>query len=118
VAGALSGAPPLTDPAVLAELAAAVGPGRLAALVALFAEETEGRLARLAARPPWPEVEAEAHGLASAAATFGCAALAARAAALEAAAVARRQAETDALLAELPALARRSLAEFAGAGTK
>jgi CheY-like chemotaxis protein/HPt (histidine-containing phosphotransfer) domain-containing protein len=109
VAGALSGAPPLTDPAVLAELAAAVGPGRLAALVALFAEETEGRLARLAARPPWPEVEAEAHGLASAAATFGCAALAARASALEAAAAEAREAEALALLAELPPLAARSL---------
>jgi PAS domain S-box-containing protein len=109
VAGALSGAPPLTDPAALAELAAAVGPERLAALVALFAEETEGRLARLAARPPWPEVEAEAHGLASAAATFGCAALAARASALEAAAAEAREAEALALLAELPPLAARSL---------
>jgi hypothetical protein len=56
-----------------------VGPGRLAGLVSLFAEETEGRLARLAARPPWPEVEAEA------------------------------------LLAELPPLAARSLAAL-GAG--
>jgi PAS domain S-box-containing protein len=115
VAGALSGAPPLSDPAVLAELSAAVGPGRLAGLVSLFAEETEGRLARLAARPPWPEVEAEAHGLASAAATFGCAALAARASALEAAASAGRAAEAEALLAELPPLAARSLAAL-GAG--
>lgn len=117
VAGALSGAPPLTDPAVLSDLAAAVGPGRLAALVALFAEETEGRLARLATRPSWPEVEAEAHGLASAAATFGCAALAARASALEAAAAEGREAEAIALLAELPPLAARSLREI-GAGRR
>jgi PAS domain S-box-containing protein len=117
VAGALSGAPPLADRAVLAELAAAVGPGRFAELVALFAEETEGRLARLAARPPWAEVEAEAHGLASAAATFGCAALAARASALEAAAAGAREAEALALLAELPPLARRSLSEI-GAGRR
>ena len=117
VAGAMSGAPPLADPVVLAELSAAVGPARLAALVALFAEETEGRLRRLAACPPWPEVEAEAHGLASAAATFGCAALAARAAALEAAAAAGREAEARALLAELPPLAARSLSGI-GAGRR
>ncbi|MFN6954408.1 MAG: ATP-binding protein [Acetobacteraceae bacterium] len=117
VAGALAGAPPLADPAVLADLSAAVGPARLAALVALFAEETEGRLARLAARPPWPEVEAEAHGLASAAATFGCAVLADRAAALEAAAAAGRKSEAEALLAELPPLVARTLSEI-GAGRR
>lgn len=118
VASALAAAegPPLADAAVLAELAAAVGGGRLPALLRVFAEETEARLARLAARPPLPAVEAEAHGLAAAAGTFGCAALAALASRIEAAAAAGREAEAEALLAELPPLARRSLAAIGAAG--
>ena len=118
VAAALAAAegPPLADRAVLEDLGAAVGGGRLAALLRVFAEETEARLARLAGRPPLPVVEAEAHGLAAAAGTFGCAALAALAARIEAAAAAGTEAEAMALLAELPPLVRRSLAAIGTAG--
>jgi PAS domain S-box-containing protein len=117
VAAALAAAqgPPLADPAVLAALSATVGADRLSALARVFAAETHQRLARLAASPSLAAIEAEAHGLAAAAGTFGCAALAALAARIEQAAAAGEEATARALLAELPPLVRRSL-QAIGAG--
>lgn len=117
VAAALAAAEgsPLADAAVLAALSAAVGAERLPALARVFATETRQRLARLAASPSLAAIEAEAHGLATAAGTFGCAALAALAARIEQAAAAGEEAAARALLAELPPLVRRSL-QAIGAG--
>ena len=104
--------PALLDHATLEELRSAVGPGRLPRLIGVFAEETRARLARLAATEELRVIEEEAHGLKSAAGTFGAAALREAAAALEAACLAGDQARALRLKQDLPALAERSLAAF------
>ncbi|HZF77460.1 MAG TPA: ATP-binding protein, partial [Acetobacteraceae bacterium] len=76
----------LLDHATLAELRAAVGPGRLPQLLDIFAEETQARLGRLTPGQDRAVIEAEAHALAAAAGTFGAAALRDAARALEGAA--------------------------------
>jgi len=104
--------PALLDHTTLDELRSAVGPGRLPRLVGVFAEETRARLARLAATEDLRAIEDEAHGLKSAAGTFGAAALRQAAAALEAACVAGEAATALALRNRLPALVERSLAAY------
>jgi hypothetical protein len=104
--------PSLLDHATLDELRSAVGPGRLPSLLGVFAEETRARLARLAVTTDLAAIEEEAHGLKSAAGTFGAAALREAAAALEAACVAGRQPAALALRDALPALVERSLAAY------
>jgi len=111
-------APPgLIDGGILAEMADAVGPLRLPHLIAVFAEETEARMAQLSravAAGDRAAVAHLAHGLRSAAGTFGATALAEAARALETASLA---AESDiARAAEpLPALAAASLAALRAA---
>jgi hypothetical protein len=78
--------PVLLDRETLEELRAAVGPGRLPRLIAVFAEETRARLKRIlgaATSGDLSAVEHDAHALKSAAGTFGSAALRDRAATLE-----------------------------------
>ena len=104
--------PALIDHTTLDELRSAVGPGRLPRLVGVFAEETRARLARLAATEDLRAIEDEAHGLKSAAGTFGAAALREAAAALEAACVDGEAATALALRNRLPALVERSLAAY------
>jgi PAS domain S-box-containing protein len=104
--------PALLDLATLEELRSAVGPGRLPRLIEVFAEETRARLARLAGTEDLRAIEDEAHGLKSAAGTFGAAALREAAAAIEAACLAGDAARALALKAALPALAERSLAAY------
>lgn len=104
---------PLIDRAVLAELRESVDPGRLPQLLALFAEETEARLARLAeavAGQTLDEVARLAHALKSSAGAFGAAALARAVAALEEEARAGRAAEVARLAERVSGLARTSLA--------
>ncbi|MCS6921707.1 MAG: Hpt domain-containing protein, partial [Elioraea sp.] len=104
---------PLIDRAVLAELRESVDPGRLPQLLALFAEETEARLARLAeavAGQTLDEVARLAHALKSSAGAFGAAALARAVAALEEEARAGRAAEVARLAERVSGLARASLA--------
>jgi PAS domain S-box-containing protein len=108
------GAPTLLDRTTLEELRSAVGPGRLPRLIGVFAEETRARLARLAATTDLAAIEEEAHGLKSAAGTFGAAALREAAAALEAACVAGEAHTALALRDSLPALVERSLAAYPG----
>jgi CheY-like chemotaxis protein/HPt (histidine-containing phosphotransfer) domain-containing protein len=82
-AGGVATAPPpragaLVDPGVLAEMADAVGPGRMPHLFSVFAEETQQRLAQLdraVAAGDLSAVAHLAHGLRSAAGTFGATAL-------------------------------------------
>jgi HPt (histidine-containing phosphotransfer) domain-containing protein len=105
-------APALLDHTTLDELRSAVGPGRLPRLIGVFAEETRARLARLAATTDLMAIEEEAHGLKSAAGTFGAAALRETAAALEAACVAGEARTALALRDSLPALVERSLAAY------
>jgi len=104
--------PALLDLATLEELRSAVGPGRLPRLIGVFAEETRARLARLRATEDLRAIEEEAHGLKSAAGTFGAAALREAAAAIEAACLARDAPRALALKAALPVLAERSLAAY------
>jgi hypothetical protein len=76
----------LVDVAVLEELAAGIEPGRMPHLLSVFAEETRGRLDRLAAAAAAGDVaamETLAHALKSAAGTFGAAAMNREAQALE-----------------------------------
>jgi PAS domain S-box-containing protein len=105
-------APALLDHTTLDELRSAVGPGRLPRLIGVFAEETRARLARLAATQDLAAIEEEAHGLKSAAGTFGAAALREAAAALEAACVAGEARGALALRDSLPDLVERSLAAY------
>ncbi len=102
----------LLDHTTLEELRSAVGPGRLPRLIGVFAEETRARLARLASTTSLMAIEEEAHGLKSAAGTFGAAALREAAAALEAACVAGETRTALALRDSLPALVERSLAAY------
>lgn len=104
--------PALLDHTTLDELRSAVGPGRLPRLIGVFAEETRARLARLAATKDLRAIEDEAHGLKSAAGTFGAAALREAAAAIEAACVAGEAATALTLRDRLPALVERSLAAY------
>ena len=104
--------PALIDHTTLDELRSAVGPGRLPRLIGVFAEETRARLARLAATRDLRAIEEEAHGLKSAAGTFGAAALREAAAALEAACVAGEERRALTLRDSLPALVERSLAAY------
>jgi hypothetical protein len=106
------GAPSLLDHTTLEELRSAVGPGRLPRLIGVFAEETRARLARLAATTDLVAIEEEAHGLKSAAGTFGAAALRETATALEAACVAGETRTALALRDTLPGLVERSLAAY------
>jgi PAS domain S-box-containing protein len=108
--------PPLLDRAALEELRGGIEPGRLPQLIAVFAEETEERLALLAAARAAGDTATLgrlAHALKSAAATFGAAALARRAGLIEEACRAGDAASADRLATGLDSLARRSLAALA-----
>jgi HPt (histidine-containing phosphotransfer) domain-containing protein len=96
----------------LQELRAAVGPGRLPRLIGVFAEETRARVARLTATDDVGVIEEEAHGLKSAAGTFGAAALRSIASSLEEACVARDLPKIEELRDGLPNLVEKSLAAF------
>ena len=126
VAGALSpargGTPPsappqsLIDPSVLAEMAEAVGPGRMPHLLSVFAEETEGRLGKLERAIAAGDLRAAAHlahALRSAAGTFGATALTEAARRLEAACGEGRE-EAARAWAPVPGLASASLAALRG----
>ena len=91
---------------------AAVGPGRLPRLIGVFADETRARVARLTSTDDVSLIEEEAHGLKSAAGTFGAAALRSIAASLEEACVARDMAKISELRNGLPNLVEKSLAAF------
>lgn len=104
--------PTLIDHTTLQELRAAVGPGRLPRLIGVFAEETRARVARLIATDDVSVIEEEAHGLKSAAGTFGAAALRSIAASLEEACVARDLVKIAELQNGLPNLVEKSLAAF------
>jgi HPt (histidine-containing phosphotransfer) domain-containing protein len=96
----------------LQELRAAVGPGRLPRLIGVFADETRARVARLTATDDVSVIEEEAHGLKSAAGTFGAAALRSIASSLEEACVARDMPRVSELCQSLPNLVEKSLAAF------
>lgn len=104
--------PTLIDHTTLQELRAAVGPGRLPRLIGVFADETRARVARLTSTDDVSLIEEEAHGLKSAAGTFGAAALRSIAASLEEACVARDMAKIRELRNGLPNLVEKSLAAF------
>ena len=104
--------PTLIDHTTLQELRAAVGPGRLPRLIGVFADETRARVARLTSTDDVSLIEEEAHGLKSAAGTFGAAALRSIAASLEEACVARDMAKISELRNGLPNLVEKSLAAF------
>jgi PAS domain S-box-containing protein len=104
--------PTLIDHTTLQELRAAVGPGRLPRLIGVFADETRARVARLTSTDDVSVIEEEAHGLKSAAGTFGAAALRSIAASLEEACVARDMAKIRELRNGLPNLVEKSLAAF------
>jgi PAS domain S-box-containing protein len=104
--------PTLIDHTTLQELRAAVGPGRLPRLIGVFAEETRARVARLTATDDVGVIEEEAHGLKSAAGTFGAAALRSIASSLEEACVAQDRPKIDELREGLPNLVEKSLAAF------
>jgi PAS domain S-box-containing protein len=102
----------LIDPSVLTEMAEAVGPGHMPHLLSVFAEETEARLAQLVCAVAAGDLHAVAHlahGLRSAAGTFGASALTEAARALEAACGDGTEAAGRAF-APIPALAAASLA--------
>jgi PAS domain S-box-containing protein len=104
------GTPPvLVDRATLAELREAIGPGRLPRLVALFAEETRGRIALLEEAETARALR-EASALRDTAATFGAVALRDAATVLHTALSVGDDAAVRLVLAELPALAERSIA--------
>lgn len=108
----------LLDHQTLEELRAAVGPGRLPRLLAVFATETRERLLRMMqaeAAADAASLAREAHALKSAAGTFGCAALRDLAIRLEQAANRPDPAEALALAAGLPALVDQSLAALPAA---
>lgn len=105
-------APALLDRTTLEELRNAVGPGRLPRLITVFADETRARLSRLTATEDLRLIEEEAHGLKSAAGTFGAAALREAAAALEAACIAGDLRRAIAVKDSLPQLVERSLAAY------
>ena len=104
--------PTLIDHTTLQELRAAVGPGRLPRLIGVFADETRARVARLTATDDVSVIEEEAHGLKSAAGTFGAAALRSIASSLEEACVARDMPRVSELCQNLPNLVEKSLAAF------
>ncbi len=104
--------PTLIDHTTLQELRAAVGPGRLPRLIGVFADETRARVARLTSTDDVSLIEEEAHGLKSAAGTFGAAALRSIAASLEEACVARDMVKISELRNGLPNLVEKSLAAF------
>lgn len=114
-------APSLTEPAApgilldrqtLVELRAAVGPGQLPRLLRAFVEETRARLSRLLALRDLGMVEDEAHGLKSAAGTFGAVALRDTALAIELAARNGDRAAVSALFDGLAQLVDDSLAAY------
>lgn len=111
-------APPLLDRETLEELRAAVGPGRLPRLIAVFAAETKARVRRMHGLSDTRLIEDEAHSLKSAAATFGAAALRDAAQALESACRDSGPAAIRDLLDTLPGLAERSIATFPGHRTE
>ncbi len=103
---------PLVDRATLDELRGAVEPGRLPQLIAVFVEETEGRLAELEAAHAAGDVAAIgrlAHVLKSAAGTFGAAALARAATLLEETCRDGTAERVTCLATELVGLGRRTL---------
>lgn len=104
--------PTLIDHTTLQELRAAVGPGRLPRLIGVFAAETRARVARLTGTDDVALIEEEAHGLKSAAGTFGAAALRSIASSLEEACVARDISKITELRRGLPNLVEKSLAAF------
>jgi PAS domain S-box-containing protein len=104
--------PTLIDHTTLQELRAAVGPGRLPRLIGVFADETRARVARLTSTDDVSVIEEEAHGLKSAAGTFGAAALRSIASSLEEACVARDLLRVSELCRGLPNLVEKSLAAF------
>lgn len=104
--------PTLIDHTTLQELRAAVGPGRLPRLIGVFADETRARVARLTATDDVSVIEEEAHGLKSAAGTFGAAALRSIASSLEEACMARDMPRVSELCQNLPNLVEKSLAAF------
>ncbi len=104
---------PLIDRAVLSDLRESVEPARLPKLLALFAEETEARLARIAQAVAANDLDTlarMAHALKSSAGAFGAAALARAVSALEEEARAGRAAEAARLAERVFALAQPSLA--------
>jgi PAS domain S-box-containing protein len=103
---------PLLDRETLEELRAAVGPGRLPQLIAVFTKETDARVRRMAPLTDPVQIEEEAHGLKAAAATFGAMALRDAAQAIEQACRENDRAGLRRLLAALPELTRRSLAAY------
>jgi PAS domain S-box-containing protein len=104
--------PSLLDRQTLDELRAAVGPGRLPRLLAVFAEETRERLGRFARSDELAAIENEAHGLKSAAGTFGAAALREAAAAIEEACHRGDHAAALAGRDALPGLVARTFAAY------
>ncbi|MEY4793898.1 MAG: hypothetical protein RL724_834 [Pseudomonadota bacterium] len=104
--------PTLIDHTTLQELRAAVGPGRLPRLIGVFAEETRARVIRLTGTDDVSVIEEEAHGLKSAAGTFGAAALRSIATSLEEACMARDMVKVSELCRCLPNLVEKSLAAF------
>jgi CheY-like chemotaxis protein/HPt (histidine-containing phosphotransfer) domain-containing protein len=104
--------PTLIDHTTLQELRAAVGPGRLPRLIGVFADVTRARVERLTSTDDVSVIEEEAHGLKSAAGTFGAAALRSIASALEEACVARDLPRVSELCRGLPNLVEKSLAAF------
>jgi hypothetical protein len=111
-------APPLLDRETLEELRAAVGPGRLPRLIAVFAAETKARVRRMHGLADTRQIEDEAHSLKAAAATFGAAALRDAAQALEAACRDAGPAVIRDMLDRLPGLAERSISTFPGHRTE
>jgi PAS domain S-box-containing protein len=107
----------LIDPDLVAEMREAVGAERMAHLMDIFAEETEGRVTRLAAAVAAGDramIAHLAHGLRSAAGTFGATALTDAARTLEQAALAEGG-DVAAAHAPIPALLAASLAALRGA---
>ncbi len=101
---------PLLDRETLEELRAAVGPGRLPRLLAVFTEETRGRVRRMQAIQDPRLLEEEAHALKAAAATFGAAALRDAAQMLEAASRSAPREELTRSVLALPDLVERTVA--------
>ena len=102
----------LLDRQTLEELRAAVGPGQLPRLLRAFAEETRARLTRLLALRDLGMIEDEAHGLKSAAGTFGAVALRGAALQIEFAARKGDRAAVSALFDKLALLVDDSLAAY------
>ncbi len=104
--------PILLDRQTLEELRAAVGPGQLPRLLRVFAEETRARLSRLLALRDLGMIEDEAHGLKSAAGTFGAVALRDTALAIELAARDGDEAAVSKLFDGLAKLVEDSLSAY------